>query len=347
MPPSISTQQLEDQTQLGRLISTAASGSPVEVRELLARLPGPPAPAHRIGVTGSPGVGKSTLLNSLIKHLRREGHRVGVIAVDPTSPFSGGALLGDRLRISEGPGDPDVFIRSLGSRGSLGGVTPGASAVASVLEAAGYGRILIETVGVGQTGYDVICLADTVVALFSPESGDGLQLLKAGILEVGDIFAVNKCDRPGADVLLKEIRFSLELGEVQPGELAHHGISVEAPGEEPGNPVSLEAEPEAWQPPVLALAASQGVGVDELAVQLKRHWIWLAALPVQHPRKLRRLKRELAFVLRSQVSDLLDSELSSRLEQLAGAVLEGELELWQAVEQLRGGVRSGLEYRPS
>ncbi len=342
MPSLIDVAQLADQTELGRILSTAATGAPADVSALLASLPAPAAPAHRIGVTGSPGVGKSTLLNALIRELRRAGHRVGVIAVDPTSPFTGGALLGDRLRISEGQGDPDVFIRSLGSRGSLGGVTPGASAVASVLEAAGYGRILIETVGVGQTGYDVICLADTVVALFSPEGGDGVQLLKAGILEVGDVFAVNKCDRPGAELLLKEIRFSLELGSISASDIAHHGLAAQSAAEAAAAPVPVSAGLAPWEPPVLALAAQQGLGVADLAKELERHRAWLAALPAGHPRRRQRLVRELAFVLRAQVSELLDRVLAGRLEQLAAQVQDGVLELWQAVEQLRGWVRSGL-----
>jgi LAO/AO transport system kinase len=337
MPFAINAAQLADPTQLGRLLSLAA-GEGSAGRELLAALPPASAPAHRIGVTGSPGVGKSTLLSSLIKELRGAGHRVGVIAVDPTSPFSGGALLGDRLRITSGQDDPDVFIRSLGSRGSLGGVTPGASAVAAVLEAAGYDRILIETVGVGQTGYDVICLADTVVALFSPESGDGVQLLKAGILEVGDIFAVNKCDRPGADLMLKEIRFSLELGVLQAGELIHHGplpaetTTVDAPA----------ALSTSWSPPVLALAAQQGTGVAELAAALAQHQAWLASLPADHPRRRQRLVRELAFVMRAQVSTLLDRALAGELDALAAQVLAGRLELWQAVEQLRARLRVAM-----
>jgi LAO/AO transport system kinase len=336
MPPRIEPADLADEAQLGRLLSRVEADPP-QAQQVLAGLPAPPAPCHRIGLTGSPGVGKSTLLSGLITLLRQAGHRVGVVAVDPTSPLTGGAILGDRLRLSEHMTDPGVFIRSLGSRGSLGGVTPGASAVAAVLEAAGYDRVLIETVGVGQTGYDVVCLADTVVVLFSPEGGDGLQLLKAGILEIGDVFAVNKSDRPGAEAMLNEIELNLDLGTSTVTEMAHHLPAVsnasahaaDAPGGLAESAVAV------WRPPALRLVATEGEGVAELAEAVEAHRLWLAALPPDHPRRRQRIARELAFVLRSKLARLLDGALAGRLDALAADVLSGGLSVWQAVATLR------------
>jgi LAO/AO transport system kinase len=347
MPRRIEPGALCDETRLGRLLSLVETDTQ-RAQEVLAELPAPAQPAHRIGITGSPGVGKSTLLNQLIAHLRQAGHRVGVVAVDPTSPFSGGAILGDRLRLSAHMTDPGVFIRSLGSRGSLGGVTPGASAVASVLEAAGYDRVLIETVGVGQTGYDVVCLADTVAVLFSPEGGDGVQLLKAGILEIGDVFAVNKSDRPGSEALLKEIELNLDLNTPMQAEMAHHGLRAM-----PGHPApTMQAEPAAeagaggmttdWRPPALRLIASTGEGVVELAAAIEQHRLWLNALAPEHPRRRQRVAREIAFVIRNELARLLDGALSGRLDELAAEVLSGRLASWQATAALREAAKAAL-----
>jgi LAO/AO transport system kinase len=352
MPRRIDPAELADETRLGRLLS-AVENDPQEAQRVLAALPPPSAPAHRVGVTGSPGVGKSTLLNRLIAHLRRAGHCVGVVAVDPTSPLSGGAILADRLRLSEHQTDPGVYIRSLGSRGSLGGVTPGASAVAAVLEAAGYARVLIETVGVGQTGYDVICLADSVVVLLSPEGGDAVQLLKAGILEIGDVFAVNKSDRPGAEAMLKEVELNLDLAAPTRVETAHHGLpNAQAQEGELRGPAPREggklgdaaAEGATWRPPALRLVAQDGEGVDALAQALEAHRQWLAALPEDHPRRRRRLAREIAFVLRAELARLLDGALAGRLDELAAEVQEGRCALWHAVALLReeAGARLNL-----
>jgi len=325
---------LSDPVSLGRLL-TRLEDNPAAAREVLAGLPAPPPGTHRIGITGSPGVGKSTLLGRLIHRYRCDDLKVGVVAVDPTSPLTGGAILGDRIRLGDVQSDPDVFIRSLGSRGSLGGVTPGASAVASTLESAGYRRILIETVGVGQTGYDVICLADTVIALFSPEAGDGVQLLKAGILEVGDIFVVNKSDRPGAELMYKEISQSLDIAQLTAADRLHHGPAP--PQEE-----LPEAPTDGWQPPVLAVSARDDEGIADVQAAAERHREWLAGLPADHPRRRQRISRELGFVLRSRVSRALEMKLAGRVEQLAARVYHEELALWEAVDELRRDLRDLL-----
>ncbi|MCB1218698.1 methylmalonyl Co-A mutase-associated GTPase MeaB [bacterium] len=308
-------EQPMSQRELARLLSRLER-SPEILQDTLAALPAAPGPVQRIGFTGSPGVGKSTLLHAVIRELRERGERVGVIAVDPTSPFSGGALLGDRLRLAPQQDDDGVFIRSIGSRGSLGGISPQASVIASVLESAGYTRILIETVGVGQTGYDVVSLADTVVALFSPEGGDGIQLIKAGILELGDIFVVNKADRPGADTLLKEIGYSLAM--------------------EPPPPTG------GWQRPVLSMIASSGQGAAELVDAMESHGGWLGALPGDHPARQRRMQRELEFTLRSSVGALLDGELRGLLDSLASDVLKGDCGRWDAVARLKRALAGQL-----
>jgi LAO/AO transport system kinase len=277
-------------------------------------------------------VGKSTLLKALIECLRSRGERVGVVAVDATSALSGGALLGDRLRLSSLQTDPEVFIRSLGSRGSLGGIAPAAAPVARLLEAVGYHRVLMETVGVGQTGHDVIGLADTVVVLFSPEGGDGLQMLKAGLLEVGDVFAVNKSDRPGAEQMLNEVRLSLELAAPSAAELLHHGGRVALPQE----PQPKKADAAAgWQPPVIRLVARSGEGVAELDSVIQEHRDWLSALPPEHPRRRLRCARELVFNARSRLDQVLELRLGGTVAELAEAVSAGRLPPWEAAERLR------------
>jgi LAO/AO transport system kinase len=315
------------QPELGRLLTRVEQGelAPDQLRGLL---PAAPAATLRVGITGSPGVGKSSLLNHLISRYRRLGEQVGVVAVDPTSPLSGGAVLGDRIRFTGSAGDDGVFIRSLASRGSLGGVSPAASLVAAALEGAGYGRILIETVGVGQTGYDIICLADTVVALFSPESGDAIQLLKAGILEVGDIYVVNKSDRPGAELLHREIVLSLDQ-EPSAAEVRHHGRSPSAPSAAQDMPDS-----DGWVPPVLLANSREGEGIDELAETIADHQAWLAALPPDHPRRARRIERELSFVLRSRIAQAMETELADPIAAAARRVLAGELSQWEAASRL-------------
>ena len=331
--------QLADQTSLGRLLSEVEAGGE-QARAVLAALPVPASTPHRLGITGSPGTGKSTLAARLIGLLRAAGERVGVVAVDPTSPFSGGAILGDRLRLLEHQLDPGVFIRSLASRGSLGGVAPGAGATATVLEAAGYSRILIETVGVGQTGYDVICLADTVVVLLSPESGDAVQLLKAGVLEIGDIFAVNKSDRPGAEALMKELELSLDLNSLTSTDLLHHGAGSLPVAAITAAPPATEGN--GWRPPVVRLIAKEGEGVAELARAVEAHRLWLQSLGPEHPRRRLRLAREITFSLRAELANLLDGILAPEVDRLAHEVQEGNLKLWDAITMLRARVRSAL-----
>jgi LAO/AO transport system kinase len=232
---------------IARAIS-AIENSPIGAPDLLDSLGAPSTPAHVIGVTGAPGVGKSTMTSALIRAFRARGAKVAVIAVDPSSPFSGGALLGDRIRMQEHSGDPGVYIRSMASRGHLGGLTAAIGPVLRVCEVAGFDVVILETVGVGQSEVEVAAAADTTLVLIAPGMGDGIQAAKAGILEIGDIFVVNKADRDGAATTARELRHMIALGERLPQE---------------------------WEPPVHMTVASTGEGVEDVVEAAQSHRAWL------------------------------------------------------------------------
>jgi LAO/AO transport system kinase len=267
----------------------------------------------RLGITGSPGVGKSTLANILIARLREQGQRVGVVAVDPTSPFSGGAVLGDRVRMASAEGDPDVYIRSLGSRGSLGGVSNATAGIVRVLEAFGVDTVVIETVGMGQTGFDIADISDTVVLVLSPESGDGVQVMKAGVMEIADIYAVNKADRPGADALIAEMEMLLST-------------------------VTSEGK---WKPPVLKLAAKQNEGAGELLKAFNEHLQFVASSGVQAERRRRQAANEIRFIAEGIFKAFMDGDPQrEKLLALADRILKGDLDAYQAAERLLWGAAS-------
>ncbi len=229
--------------------------------------------ARRLGMTGPPGAGKSSLIAALATLCRAEGDEVGIVAVDPTSPYSGGALLGDRIRMNDLSTDKGIFIRSMATRGSLGGLAITTKEVIDLMDAFGLGRIMVETVGVGQTELEITGAADTVVVVLVPESGDGIQAMKAGLMEIADIFVVNKADRPGADRLLKDLRMALHLraGRALSNVPAHHGVDLSRLGtKEPIAPEPIVEGP-VWDIPVLKTVAQTGEGVPELLAAIGEH----------------------------------------------------------------------------
>ena len=242
-----------------------------------ARLAG--TTGRRLGITGPPGAGKSTLVVQLVQRYRAAGLRVAVVAVDPTSPFSGGALLGDRIRMEAVSTDPDVFIRSMATRGSHGGLATATAEVADVLESFGFDRVIVETVGVGQTELDIARTADSTALVLVPESGDGIQALKSGVMEIADVFVVNKSDRPGADRLKQEIEVMLGIrrGNAFRHVGAHHGRTG---GRSDGNAVPSDGptvRPSVWESPVVSTVAARGDGVDDLIAAFDAHHAWLTA----------------------------------------------------------------------
>src|SRR4051812_13215038 len=264
--------------------------------------------AQVVGITGAPGVGKSTSTSALVTALRRHDRRVGVLAVDPSSPFSGGALLGDRVRMQDHALDEGVYIRSMAARGHLGGLAWTTPQALRVLDAAGCDVILVETVGVGQSEVEIAGLADTTVVLLAPGMGDGIQAAKAGILEIGDLYVVNKADRDGADQVRRDLRGMLALAERPEG---------------------------AWRPPIVKTVAQKGEGLDEVVEEIERHHAWLGSTGELARRRTRRARDEIEAIavtaLRRRWGDVHGR---SELDDLAAAVATGESDPYAAADVL-------------
>ncbi|MEU2349206.1 methylmalonyl Co-A mutase-associated GTPase MeaB [Modestobacter sp. NPDC013298] len=296
---------------MARLISLVEDASPL-LREVATALAPHTGGARVLGLTGPPGVGKSTTTTALVRAFRAAGRRVGVLAVDPSSPFSGGALLGDRVRMQDHAGDPGVYIRSMASRGHLGGLAWATPQALRVLDAAGCDVVLVETVGVGQSELEVASLADTTLVLLAPGMGDGVQAAKAGILEVADVFVVNKADRDGADQTVRDLRSMLSLG-------GRHSAAG------------------AWRPPIVKTVAARDRdnGVDELVARLDEHAAWLASSGERERRRLERATREVEAIavagLRERMGDVGGS---AALAALAAQVAAGELDPYTAADAL-------------
>ena len=292
---------------MARLISLVEDASP-KLREVSAALVEHAGHAQIIGLTGPPGVGKSTTTTALVTEFRAAGKRVGVLAVDPSSPFSGGALLGDRVRMQEHALDREVFIRSMASRGHLGGLAWATPQALRVLDGAGCDVVLIETVGVGQAEVEIAQLADSTMVLLAPGMGDGIQAAKAGILEVADLYVVNKSDRDGAQQTVRDLRYMLSLG-------------------------GRHSEAGAWRPPILSTVASRGEGISEVVAALDKHRQWLDDSGERASRQQERAAAEIEAIavaaLRSRIGHVHGT---AALTALAARVVTGELDPYAAAD---------------
>ena len=291
-----------DVRALARLLSLVEDQSP-RVREVIKDLLPRTGQARIIGLTGAPGVGKSTMTSALVSAFRAAGHRVAVLAVDPTSPFTGGALLGDRIRMQEHATDEAVYIRSMASRGHLGGLAAATPQAIRVLDAAGFELIIIETVGVGQAEVAIASLADSVAVLLAPGLGDAIQAAKAGILEVADLFVVNKADKPDAQQVVRDLRNMLALGTVEPG---------------------------GWKPPIITATATTGEGIAELVAGLDADWDWLCASGELKRRRHARACEEITMLAFAALRD----RVTDNVDDLATQVADGTLDPFQAAEEL-------------
>ncbi|GGU16373.1 methylmalonyl Co-A mutase-associated GTPase MeaB [Nocardioides albus] len=296
---------------VARLVSyveNAPVGGGERLREVMAALAPHGGHAHIVGLTGAPGVGKSTTTSALVRELRAAGRTVAVLAVDPSSPFSGGALLGDRIRMTDHATDPGVFIRSMASRGHLGGLAWSAPQALRVLDAAGFDVVLVETVGVGQSEVEIAGLADTTVVLLAPGMGDGIQAAKAGILEIGDLYVVNKADREGASKVQRDLRGMLRLAD-RPAE--------------------------SWAPPVLAAVAQSGKGMAEVVAALDEHREWLRSSGTLDVRRTRRARAEVeAIAVETLRARWTTVGAADDLDALAAEVVKGVRDPYAAADTL-------------
>ncbi|MBN8550860.1 MAG: methylmalonyl Co-A mutase-associated GTPase MeaB [Deltaproteobacteria bacterium] len=268
--------------------------------------------AHVIGITGSPGAGKSTLVDALASEWRKAGKKVAIIAIDPTSPFSGGAILGDRIRMSRIAEDPEVFIRSMATRGSLGGVSRATLDAVHILDAAGFDIVLVETVGVGQAEVDIVRTADTCVVVLVPGMGDSVQAIKAGILEIADLFIINKADREGADSLHKDIRVLLSLSEDKPGS---------------------------WKPPIVQTVATETKGIDGMIKALSEHAAWLASSPQGKEKRLQILEHSIRQIAEELLAEQIFERSRPELKKLVQRCLERSSDPHSAANELISAAR--------
>jgi LAO/AO transport system kinase len=302
-----------DRGALARLLSVVEGGGD-DARAAIASLPVTAADhAWTVGITGAPGAGKSTLTDHVVAHLRGDGARVAVLAVDPSSPFTGGAILGDRVRMQRHATDPDVFIRSMATRGHLGGLARATPQAVRVLAAAGYGWILVETVGVGQVEVAVAGAADTTVVVVNPGWGDGVQAAKAGLLEIGDVFVVNKADRAGLKATVRDLQSMLDLAGARP-----------------------------WRPPIVETVATEDLGVDELLGAIRRHHEHLAGSGELAERRERRVADELRALVLDRLSDRADDFCSGpRFATVVRQVADGASDPYTAATLLSEGADRG------
>jgi LAO/AO transport system kinase len=310
-----------DRVALARLIPPVENRTPA-IADIMRAVPPRAAGAYVVGITGPPGAGKSTVVDRLIARLRAEGQTVGVIAVDPSSPFTGGAVLGDRIRMQSHALDPGVFIRSMATRGAVGGLARASGEVIKLLAAFGQQWVLLETVGVGQTELDIMKLADSTVVVLVPESGDAIQAMKAGLMEAADIFLVNKADRTGAQALMAELRFAAHL----------HYTS-------PTSPKDID-----WEIPVLSAEAQNDVGIAELLGEIRRHRATLEARGVLAARRARRRREEFTTLLVEEFRSSVEQRLrAGEFIATVDEVADGQLDPYSAAQKILASLhlRSG------
>jgi len=300
-----------DPRALARLISLVENGSP-QLRPVMKGLARFTGQARVTGLTGAPGVGKSTVTGALVAAYRERGLRVAVLAVDPTSPFSGGALLGDRVRMQDHATDDGVFIRSMATRGHLGGLSRTTPQALRVLDAAGFDIVLIETVGVGQAEVEIASLADSTLVVVAPGMGDAIQAAKAGILEIGDLFVVNKSDKPGAQDAVRDLRTMIAMAQRGAGD---------------------------WKPPIVATSAASGEGIADLVGKLDAHWSWLDSSGERDRRRQARAREEISAIalatLRQRIGGLPGD---SSLDALAARVASGGIDSYTAADELTAAI---------
>jgi LAO/AO transport system kinase len=299
-----------------------------------------------IGVTGSPGAGKSTLSDRLVEAFRREGKRVGVIAVDPTSPYTGGAILGDRVRMSRHATDEGVFIRSVATRGHLGGLSRSARDIVRVLDACGYEVILVETVGVGQDELEVTRAAATTLVVMTPGMGDEVQAIKAGILECADVFAVNKADREGADAAVRDLELMIALGNESIRALSKRkGHATHSAAEGHVHPAAEGAEEGRWTPPIAKCVASRGDGEGAVVAALEKHRVWVETSEAGRARRHARLREEIREALREALIDAAVGDLGAGIDAATMEVEARATDPYTAIESLVKAFREGYEGR--
>ena len=306
-------------------------------RDIVAALHEHTGDADVIGITGSPGAGKSTLVDKMAAEYRQRGLSVGIIAIDPSSPYSGGAVLGDRIRMGSTVGDLDVFVRSMSARGSLGGLSTATTDAVRALDAFGKDKVIIETVGAGQNEVDIVRTADTVAVLVPPASGDDVQVLKAGILEIADVFAVNKADLDGADRTVQQLREMLREATVPTG---HHGADVlDTDGENDAE------EAENWEPPIVETVANRGEGVAEFLDALADHADYLDRSGERAAVERERYAEEIRTLLRSDLQDALDDEIQRRggIDELARRVAARDTDPYTVADELLDPIESCLD----